>query len=107
MFYIFSFVKGALMAMITLLIGAGWNVLKPFLSDREKKILLIALVLQLLTNTAIVMTDELAPGSISFVAWADVLHIAGEKKNVEHKGKVDRQVQKKRFAAALRLCLYL
>ena len=77
MFYLFSFIKGALMANVTLLIGAGWNVLKPFLSDREKKILIIAIILQLLTNTAIVMTDELAPGSISFVAWADILHVAG------------------------------
>lgn len=76
MFYIFSFFKGGLMAVITLLIGTGWAVLKPFLSDREKKILIVALVLQLLTNTAIVMTDELAPGSISFLAWVDVLHIA-------------------------------
>ena len=76
MFYIFSFFKGFLMAVITLLIGTGWAVLKPFLSDREKKILIVALVLQLITNTAIVMTDELAPGSISFIAWVDVLHIA-------------------------------
>ncbi len=114
MFYIFSFVKGGLMAVVTLLVGAGWSILKvrcwrpwgrgdetrrnpvynplppspllppptltpwqPFVSDREKKILIVALVLQLLTNTAIVMTDELAPGSIAFLAWADVLHIAG------------------------------
>ncbi len=30
----------------------------------------------MITNTAIVMTDELAPGSISFIAWVDILHIA-------------------------------
>lgn len=76
MFYIFSFIKGILMALVTLLVGAGFGVMKPFLSDREKRILVVALVLQLLTSTAIVVTDELAPGSISFLAWVDVLHIA-------------------------------
>ena len=48
------------------------------MNDREKKILYVALVLQILTNMAIVMTDELAPGSITFLAWSDVLHLAGE-----------------------------
>lgn len=46
MFYIFSFAKCALMAIVTLLVGAGWSVLKPFLNDREKRILIIALALQ-------------------------------------------------------------
>lgn len=76
MFYIFSFLKGLLMAVVTLLVGAGFSILKPFLTEKDKKILLIAVALQLLTNTAIVMTDELAPGSITFSAWVDVLHIA-------------------------------
>lgn len=37
-FYIFSFVRGILLFSVIVLIGTGWSFLKPFLSDKEKKV---------------------------------------------------------------------
>lgn len=76
MFYIFTLMKALIMVVVTLLVASGWSIMRPFLSQREKKVLLTALVLQLLANTAIIVTDELAPGSIAFLEWTDILHIA-------------------------------
>lgn len=64
------------MAVVTLLVGAGWSVMRPSLHTREKKVLIFALVLQILANTAIVITEELAPASRSFGAWDRVFILA-------------------------------
>jgi G protein-coupled receptor 107 len=76
LFYISTLLRGVLMIVVIALIGAGWSLLKPFLNDREKKILYIALPAQILTSIAIIVVDEMAPGSIAYSAWVDVLHIA-------------------------------
>jgi len=57
---------------IILLMGAGWSLLKPFLSDREKRIIIIVLPLQMLANVAVVMMNEFLPGSQGWVTWSDV-----------------------------------
>lgn len=88
-------------AVVVALIGTGWSLLKPFLNDREKRIIIIALAFQVggglrslvadsclrhpappaqvVNNIAIIVVDEMAPGSIAFDQWIYVLHIAGEK----------------------------
>lgn len=45
-FYIATFLRGMLMIAVVALVGAGWSLLKPFLADREKKLLAVALPLQ-------------------------------------------------------------
>ena len=45
-FYIATFMRGTLMIAVIALIGAGWSLLRPFLTDREKKLLVVALPLQ-------------------------------------------------------------
>jgi G protein-coupled receptor 107 len=45
-FYIATFFRGLLTVAVIALIGAGWSLLKPFLNDREKKVLMVALPLQ-------------------------------------------------------------
>ena len=64
------------MISVIALIGAGWSLLKPFLNDREKKLLIVALPLQVLSNIAIIITDEWAPGSVSYKAWFNVLKVS-------------------------------
>jgi len=68
-FYIVTFFRGLLTITVLFLIGAGWSLIKPFLNDREKRFLLIALPIQVLNNVAIVVTDEMAPGSTRYSAW--------------------------------------
>jgi len=75
MFYIFTLLKTFIMIVVTLLVATGWSIMRPFLSQREKKVLLVAVSLQLLANTAIIITDELAPGSLTYVEWTDIFHI--------------------------------
>jgi hypothetical protein len=76
MFYLFSAFKGFVMVAVSMLVASGWGVMRPFLTEREKKVLMVALVLQLLANTAIIMTDELSPGSMQYSAWVMLMHIA-------------------------------
>lgn len=45
-YYIFAFVKGVMRFVVLLLIGTGWSLLKPYLNDREKKVVLVVLALQ-------------------------------------------------------------
>jgi G protein-coupled receptor 107 len=45
-YYILTFIRGSLLVVIIALIGAGWSLLKPFLTDREKKVLMVVLPLQ-------------------------------------------------------------
>ena len=45
-FYIATFIRGLVMIVVVALIGTGWSLLKPFLNDREKRIIIIALAFQ-------------------------------------------------------------
>ena len=97
LYYIFAFLKGIFLFVVVLLVGTGWSLLKvrwpyrcrcrvvaasyrrlmstracftqPFLNDREKKILVIVLSLQVVDNIAIIVVAEMAPGSVAFGRW--------------------------------------
>ncbi|XP_062074699.1 protein CANDIDATE G-PROTEIN COUPLED RECEPTOR 7-like [Humulus lupulus] len=61
LFYIFSFMKGVTLFTLIVLIGTGWSFLKPYLQDKEKKVLMIVIPLQVVANIAQVVIDETAP----------------------------------------------
>uniref|UniRef100_A0A803L2D0 Uncharacterized protein n=1 Tax=Chenopodium quinoa TaxID=63459 RepID=A0A803L2D0_CHEQI len=61
LFYIFSFLKGITLFTLIVLIGTGWSFLKPFLQDKEKKVLMIVIPLQVVANVAQVVIDETGP----------------------------------------------
>ncbi|KAF9335036.1 hypothetical protein BG006_001025 [Podila minutissima] len=46
MFYIFAFLKGSLSILIITLIASGWMFIKPFLNEKDKKIILVIIPLQ-------------------------------------------------------------
>ena len=50
MFYIFSFLRGISMFAVIAAIGTGWSFLTPFLGDREKKVFLVVIPLQILDS---------------------------------------------------------
>ena len=52
LFYIFSFLKGISLFTLIVLIGTGWSFLKPYLQDKEKKVLMIVIPLQVIANLA-------------------------------------------------------
>lgn len=74
-YYIFAFLKGVMLFVVILLVGTGWSLLKPFLSDREKKIFLLVLPLQVLDNIALLVVNEMAPGSQAYENWSNILHL--------------------------------
>lgn len=59
---------------VILLIGSGWSLIKGFLTDREKKIIIVVFALQIANNVAMAVLEETAPGSQMWLAWRDALH---------------------------------
>lgn len=74
-YYIFAFLKGVMLFTVILLIGSGWSLMKAYLNDREKRVIMVVLSLQVLDNIAMVVLEETAPGSQGWLTWRDVLHL--------------------------------
>ncbi|PQQ05312.1 protein GPR107 [Prunus yedoensis var. nudiflora] len=72
LFYIFSFLKGVMLFTLIVLIGTGWSFLKPFLQDKEKKVLMIVIPLQVIANIAQVVIDETGPFGHDWFTWKQV-----------------------------------
>eukprot|EP00850_Spirogloea_muscicola_P010609 SM000063S19999 [mRNA] locus=s63:279058:285573:+ [translate_table: standard] len=74
-YYIFSFFRGVMLFTVIVLIGTGWSFLKPFLQDREKKIIMIVIPLQVFANLAYVIFDEEGMSSVEWTSWSNIFHI--------------------------------
>ncbi|KAL5697313.1 Protein CANDIDATE G-PROTEIN COUPLED REPTOR 7 [Ranunculus cassubicifolius] len=61
-----------LLFTVIVLIGTGWSFLKPFLQEREKKVLRIVIPLQVITNVASVVIGETGPFIRDWVTWNQV-----------------------------------
>ncbi|ESW16486.1 hypothetical protein PHAVU_007G160700 [Phaseolus vulgaris] len=72
LFYIFQFIRVVLLFTVIVLVGTGWSFLKPFLQEREKKVLMIVIPLQLLANVASVVIGETGPFIKDWVTWNQV-----------------------------------
>lgn len=72
LFYVFSFLKGITLFTLIVLIGTGWSFLKPYLQDKEKKVLIIVIPLQVVANVAQVVIDETGPYGENFYTWKKV-----------------------------------
>lgn len=75
MYYAMSFVKSVFLFTVVLLIGSGWSFIKPFLTDREKCILFVVLVMQVVNNIAIVVLASESEGERVYDDWSAVLHM--------------------------------
>lgn len=75
LFYFFQTLKGVALFTVIVLLGTGWSFLKPFLSERDKKILLLLLPLQVIVNIAIAVLDETSEGNSGWARWKNMLHI--------------------------------
>ncbi|KAE8655182.1 Endoglucanase 1 [Hibiscus syriacus] len=72
LFYIFSFLKGVMLFTLIVLIGTGWSFLKPYLQDKEKKVLMIVIPLQVVANVAQIVIDETGPFGHDWMVWKQV-----------------------------------
>ncbi|XP_064457558.1 protein GPR107-like [Ornithodoros turicata] len=72
MFYITHLLKGALLFITIVLIGTGWAFIKHILSDKDKKIFMIVIPLQLLANVAQIIMEESEEGESQHTTWREV-----------------------------------
>ncbi|KAJ7537612.1 hypothetical protein O6H91_11G014500 [Diphasiastrum complanatum] len=68
-FYVFGLLRGVMLFTVIILIGTGWSILKPFLQDKEKKVLMVVIPLQVLANIASAITDEKGPAIKAWFIW--------------------------------------
>ncbi|KAJ7564969.1 hypothetical protein O6H91_02G042000 [Diphasiastrum complanatum] len=68
-FYVFGFLKGVMLFTVIILIGTGWSFLKPFLQDKEKKVLMVVIPLQVFANMADIIIEETGPSTKDWVTW--------------------------------------
>uniref|UniRef100_A0A6N2JXV4 CAND6/7 N-terminal domain-containing protein n=1 Tax=Salix viminalis TaxID=40686 RepID=A0A6N2JXV4_SALVM len=67
-----NFLKGITLFTLIVLIGTGWSFLKPYLQDKEKKVLMIVIPLQVVANIAQVVIDETGPYGQDWITWKQV-----------------------------------
>lgn len=72
LFYITHLLKGALLFITIVLIGTGWAFIKHILSDKDKKIFMIVIPLQLLANVAQIIMEESEEGESQHTTWREV-----------------------------------
>jgi len=73
-YFTMSFIKGTFMFTVILLIGSGWSLVKPFLNEKEKRIIWAVLVLQIIDNIAVIVLSQETEGERLFDDWSAVLH---------------------------------
>jgi hypothetical protein len=74
-YYAFQTLRGIMLFTVILLLGTGWSTLKPFLSERDKRILYVMLPLQVGINIALGVLDETSEGNKSWARYREMLRI--------------------------------
>ncbi|XP_071802788.1 protein GPR107-like [Asterias amurensis] len=72
LFYITYLTKGALLFLNIALIGSGWAFVKPILSEKDKKLFITVIPLQILANVAYIITDTSEEGESQYSTWKAV-----------------------------------
>ena len=75
LYYTFAFIKGTFLFTVLLLIGTGWSFVKPFLNEREKKMIMVVLGLQVINNIALTVLSQETEGESDYSKWSAILHL--------------------------------
>lgn len=74
-YYAFSFARGLMLFTVIVLVGTGYNFIKPFLAPREKRIIMIVVPLQVISDIAQIVLNEETPITRGYFAWNDLFHL--------------------------------
>ncbi|OXB73516.1 UNVERIFIED_CONTAM: hypothetical protein H355_012483 [Colinus virginianus] len=74
-YYITHLFKGALLFITIALIGTGWAFIKHILSDKDKKIFMIVIPLQVLANVAYIIIESTEEGTSEYGLWKEILFL--------------------------------
>ncbi|CAD6233002.1 GSCOCG00007090001-RA-CDS [Cotesia congregata] len=72
LYYITHLLKGAVLFITIVLIGTGWDFIKHILADKDKKLFMIVIPLQVLANVAEIIIEESEEGDVEHKTWRDV-----------------------------------
>lgn len=67
--------KGAVLFTTIVLIGTGWTFIKHILGDKDKKLFMIVIPLQVLANVAQIIIDESQIGDKEHSLWRDIFNL--------------------------------
>jgi NADH:ubiquinone oxidoreductase subunit 3 (subunit A) len=74
-YFTMNFIRGIFLFTVILLIGSGWSLVKPVLGDKEKKVIWIVLVLQVIDNIAVAVLSQETEGEKLYEDWSALLHL--------------------------------
>ncbi|XP_053994681.1 protein GPR107 isoform X1 [Hylaeus volcanicus] len=72
LYYITHLLKGAVLFITIVLVGTGWTFIKHILADKDKKLFMIVIPLQVLANVAEIIIEESEEGDIEHKTWRDL-----------------------------------
>ncbi|XP_063244645.1 protein GPR107 [Bacillus rossius redtenbacheri] len=72
LYYVAHLMKGAVLFITIVLVGTGWTFIKHILSEKDKKIFVIVIPLQVLANVAEIIIEESEEGAVEHRTWRDV-----------------------------------
>jgi len=75
-YYVVNAVRGFLFFSVVVLIGTGWSYMKPFLTSRDKTVVVATLAIQVIVNVASVVVDATSPGTFGWTAWNNLFLVA-------------------------------
>jgi Lung seven transmembrane receptor. len=74
-YYLINFIKGTFLFTVILLLGSGWSFFKPFLSTKERRVIYLVFLLQVIDNVAILVLSHETMGEKYYSNWSAILHL--------------------------------